>query len=150
MNRNLSAIYLTIFSQDRHGAASLCLLTIIPRARMGSESMRAKGIVVFSKIQIVGKKYRDETTLASKARFSRHCCGFQIQRFSLLVGYNIYPDSSSTNQNAALIIDHWLDFTKCRYRNRSEITFSLHAQKRPGYGKGKALARCPPREDHDI
>ena len=49
MNRNLSAIYLTIFSQDRHGAASLCLLTIIPRARMGSESMRAKGIIVLVK-----------------------------------------------------------------------------------------------------
>ena len=25
----------------------------------------------FSKIQLVGKKYRDETTLASKTRFSR-------------------------------------------------------------------------------
>ena len=43
----------------------------------------------FSKIQLVGKKYRDKTTLASKTRFSRHCFGFQIRRFSLLVGYNI-------------------------------------------------------------
>ena len=60
----------------------------------------------FSKIQLVGKKYRDETTLARKTRFSRHCFGFQIRRFLLLVGYNIYPGSSSTNQNAALIIDH--------------------------------------------
>ena len=32
--------------------------------------------------------------------------------FSLLVGYNINPSSSSINQNAALIIDHLLDFTK--------------------------------------
>ena len=43
----------------------------------------------FSKIQLVGKKYRDKTTLASKTRFSRHCFGFQSRRFSLLEGYNI-------------------------------------------------------------
>ena len=43
----------------------------------------------FSKIQLVGQKYRDKTTLASKTRFSRHCFGFQSHRFSLLVGYNI-------------------------------------------------------------
>ena len=43
----------------------------------------------FSKIQLVGKKYQDKTTLASKTRFSRHCFGFQSWRFSLLVGYNI-------------------------------------------------------------
>ena len=43
----------------------------------------------FSKIQLVGQKYRDKTTLASKTRFSRHCFGFQSQLFSLLVGYNI-------------------------------------------------------------
>ena len=43
----------------------------------------------FSKIQLVGQKYRDKTTLASKTRFSRHCFGFQSWRFSLLVGYNI-------------------------------------------------------------
>ena len=81
-------------------------LTIIPRARMGSESIacKAEGRMgywlrghegernnCFSKIQLVGKKYRDKTTLASKVRFSRHCFGFQSRRFSLL-------------QNAALII----------------------------------------------
>ena len=60
----------------------------------------------FSKIQLVGQKYRDKTTLASKTRFSRHCFGFQSRRFSLLVGYNIYPSSSSTNQNAALTKDN--------------------------------------------
>ena len=43
----------------------------------------------FSKIQLVGKKYRDKTTLASKTRFSPHCFVFQSPRFSLLVGYNI-------------------------------------------------------------
>ena len=43
----------------------------------------------FRKIQLVGQKYRDKTTLANKTRFSRHCLGFQSRRFSLLVGYNI-------------------------------------------------------------
>ena len=43
----------------------------------------------FSKIQQVGQKYRDKTTLASKTLFSRHCFGFKNRRFSLLVGYNI-------------------------------------------------------------
>ena len=48
-------------------------LTIIPRARMGSESTahQARGHEgernnCFSKIQLVGQKYRDKTTLASK------------------------------------------------------------------------------------
>ena len=43
----------------------------------------------FSKIQLVGQKYPDKTTLARKKRFSRHCFGLQSRRFSLLVGYNI-------------------------------------------------------------
>ena len=62
--------------------------------------------ICFSKIQLVGQKYRDKTTLACKPRFSRHCFGFQSRRFSLLVGYNIYSSKSSPNQKAALIIDH--------------------------------------------
>ena len=59
----------------------------------------------FSKIQLVGQKYWDKTTLTSKTRFNRHCFGFQSLRFSLLVGYNIKPSSSSTNQNTALVKD---------------------------------------------
>ena len=35
----------------------------------------------FSKIQLVGQKYRDKTTLASKTRFSRHCFGFPSLAF---------------------------------------------------------------------
>ena len=31
----------------------------------------------FSKIQLVGKKYRDKITWAGKTRFSRHCFGFK-------------------------------------------------------------------------
>ena len=69
----------------------------------------------FSKIQLVVQKYRDRTTLASKTRLSRHCFGFQSRRFSLLVDYNIWPSSSSASQNAALIIDYQLDFTKREY-----------------------------------
>ena len=54
-----------------------------------SEAMRAEEYYSFSKILLVGQKYRDKTTLTSKTRFSCHCFGFQSQRFSLLVGYNI-------------------------------------------------------------
>ena len=75
------------------------LLTIIPRARMGSESIahEAEGRMgywlrghdgernnCFSKIQLVGKKYLDKTTLAGKTRFSDHCFGLQSRRFSQL------------------------------------------------------------------
>ena len=96
-------------------------LTIIPGAWMGSAPIahEAQGRMgywlrghegernnCFSKIQLVGQKYGDKTTLARKTRFSRHCFGFQSRRFLLLVGYNIYTSSSSTNQDAALIIDH--------------------------------------------
>ena len=62
----------------------------------------------FSKIQLVGQKYRDKTTLASKTRFSRHCFGFQNRRFLLLVGYNysLLPQPIRTQ--------HPLDFTKLK------------------------------------
>ena len=94
---------------------------IIPRARIGYESIahEAKGRMgywlrghegkrnnCFSKIRLVGQNYQDKITLASIMWFSRHRFGFQSQRFPLLVGYNIKPSRSSTNQNAALIIDH--------------------------------------------
>ena len=76
-------------------------LTIIPQSRMGSELIAHEGERdnCFSKIQLVGQKYWDKTNLASKMRFSR-----QGRHFSLLVGYNIWPSSSSTNQNAAFIM----------------------------------------------
>ena len=66
---------------------------------MGSESIAdeaegwmgycLRGHEGFRKIQLVGQKYQDKTTLASKTWFSHHCFGFQSRRFSLLVGYNI-------------------------------------------------------------
>ena len=63
-------------------------------------------------------------------RFSRHCFGFQSRRFSLLVGYNIQPSSSSTNQNAALIIDRLLDFTEIKYSRNGEC-FAQSCVNRP-------------------
>ena len=50
--------------------SSTMYLTIIPRARMGSESIDSEGHEgesnnCLSKIQLVGQKYRDKTTLAS-------------------------------------------------------------------------------------
>ena len=43
----------------------------------------------FTDIQLVDKKYRNKTTLASNTRLSRNWFGFQSWRFSLLVGYYI-------------------------------------------------------------
>ena len=66
---------------------------------MGSESIahEAKGQMgyslrshePFSKIQPVGQKYLEKTTLASKTHFSHHCLVFKAGPFFLLVGYNI-------------------------------------------------------------
>ena len=117
-NREIFSCILLCLKLCRHKlwiiitAISLGWLTIIPRARMGSESIarywhsghEGERNNCFCKIQLVGQKYRDKTTLASKTRFSRRCFGFQSRRFSLLVGYNIKPSTSSTNQNAALIL----------------------------------------------
>ena len=49
---------------------------------MGSESTahEDKRNNCFNKIQLVGQKYRDKTTLDRKTRFSRHCFGFQSLR----------------------------------------------------------------------
>ena len=66
--------------------------TINPLALMASESIAREGRRpnnCFSKIQLVGQKYRDKTSLASKTRFIRHWFGFQSRRFLQLVGYNM-------------------------------------------------------------
>ena len=46
---------------------------------MGSELRGHEGEKnnCFGKIHLVGQKYRDKTTLASKTRLSLHCIGFQ-------------------------------------------------------------------------
>ena len=60
----------------------------------------------FSKIQQVGQKKKILILNFGKTQFNRHHFGFQSQCFLLLVGYNILPSSSSTNQNVALIVGH--------------------------------------------
>ena len=64
----------------------------------------------FSEFQLVGQKNLETKHLslvkAKQNAIHNHCFGFQSRRFSLLVVYNIHPSSSSTNQYAALIIDH--------------------------------------------
>ena len=56
-----------------------------------------------SKIQLVGQK-----NIKTKHLFASFTAKIlQIWRcFSLLVGYNIKPTGSSTNQNAAMMVDH--------------------------------------------
>ena len=98
--KNVEVRVISKYSTPSKPRLNLRYLTIIPRTRMGSESVahEAEGRMrghegernnCFSKIQLVAQKYRDKTTLASKTRFSRYCFGFQSWRFSLLVGYNI-------------------------------------------------------------
>ena len=64
----------------------------------------------FSKIQLVGQKNIETKHLSRvKARHQSFFTAKTLQiwwALSLLVGYNIWPTSSSTNQNAALMIDH--------------------------------------------
>ena len=62
----------------------------------------------FSEIQLVGHK-NIETKHLSQVRHQSFLPPKHYKYggcFSLLVGYNIWPTSSSTNQNAALMIDH--------------------------------------------
>ena len=73
-----------------------------------SEAMRARGIIEnpasWSNIS------RQNNFSELKLDFNP-CLPPKSQRFPQLVGYNIQPSGSSTNQNAAMIIDHQLDFT---------------------------------------
>ena len=64
-----------------------------PEWAIDSEGMRNN---CFSKIQLVGQKYQDKTTYASKKRFSCHCFGFQSGRFTLLLTYNTRHKSWNT------------------------------------------------------
>ena len=59
----------------------------------------------FSKIQLVGQKYREKTSLSSKTRFSRHWFGFKSRRFSLLVAITyslVFVQPIRTQQNRPL------------------------------------------------
>ena len=117
---------------------SIGQLTVIPRAlsqqprrpkaewAIDSKAMRARGIIVLVKpSQLVKNIETKELKLAKRDSPSRHCFSFQSRRFSLLVGYNIQPSSSSTNQNIALMIDHQVDFTNIWYTVYA-ICYTLH------------------------
>ena len=58
-----------------------------------------------------------ETVLVFKAGAFR----YQLS----LVGYNIQASNSSTNQNTALIIDHWLGFTKVKYPYTNHLSLQI-------------------------
>ena len=75
-----------------------------PEWAIDSEPIRARGITSLSKIS------RQNNFGQLKLDFNPFLPP-KSRRFWLLVGHNIQPSSSSTNQNAALIIDHQLDFT---------------------------------------
>ena len=112
-------IYISIFSGYVKGVSLICqqkvfgkgtfytkngYLTIIPRARMSSESiaidseaMRARGIIV-----LVKSNY-------SWSKISRQN-NFSQQNVIQPPLFCKQPRSSSINQNAALIIDHQLNF----------------------------------------
>ena len=63
----------------------------------------------FSKIQLVGQKYWDKTTWASKMRFSRHYFAFQSWLFpQLLVNYNIYVVVNFLSQVILFFFCFWV------------------------------------------
>ena len=88
---------------------------------MGSESVAHEGgrNNCFSKIQLVGQKDIETKHLSpAEARLKPFLPPKHYKyggHFSLLEGHKIWPTSSSTNQNGAMIIDHYLDFTKLGY-----------------------------------
>ena len=75
----LSLLFVTFRSTERN-----YFLTIIPRARMGSESKAHEAnhkYNCFSKIQLVGEKYRDKAILASKSYTKSHRFNFKAGAF---------------------------------------------------------------------
>ena len=79
-----------------------------------SEAMRARAIIVLIKSNQLVKNIQNKKNSQLKLDFNPFLPP-KSPRFSLLVGYNIQPSSSSTNQNAAMITDHQLDFINGSY-----------------------------------
>ena len=96
-------------------------------------AMRARGIIVLVKSTSWSKIWRQNNYSQLKLDFNPFLPP-KSRRFSLLVSYNIQPSSSSTNQNAALIIDHQLDFTKYTY---SKVVRENNRNVVPGVVEGK-------------
>ena len=76
-----------------------------------SQDMRARGII---EIPTSWSKISRQNYFSQLKLDFNPCLPPKSWRFSLLVGYNIQFSSSSTNQNAAMIIDHQLDFTNTK------------------------------------
>ena len=71
-----------------------------------SEAMRVRGNNnCFSKIQLAGQKYREKKIFSQLKLDFNPFLPPKSPHVLLLVGNNIKPSSSSTNQNAALIMD---------------------------------------------
>ena len=91
------------------------LTSTIPLALMASESIEpipARGIIVLVKSNyVVGQKISRQNNFSQLKLDFNPFLPPKSRRFALLVGYKIQPSSSSTNQNAALMIEHYLDFT---------------------------------------
>ena len=83
-----------------------------PKAEWATDSgaMRARGITV-----LVKSNYRNWSKKNVETKHLSLIKARLFGRFSLLMGHNIQPTSSSNNQNAALIIDQSLDFTNNFY-----------------------------------
>ena len=69
-----------------------------------SVAIRARGIIVWVKSNYLVKNNEKKTTFAGKTRFSRHCFGFQSQRFSLLGGYCWFSHDVTKIQTTKLSI----------------------------------------------
>ena len=87
------------------------------KGRMGYwlRSLRARGIIVDYKT----------LTLASKTPFSHHCLGFQSRRLFAISGLWHRPSSSSTNQNAALIIWILLNMWQHSVKKDKKVSFMV-------------------------
>ena len=82
---------------------------------IGSDAMRARGIIVLIKFNQSVKNIQTKQLQVQLKLDFNHFLPPKSRRFSLLVDYNIQPSSSSTNQNAAFVINHQLDFTNIQF-----------------------------------
>ena len=102
-----------------------------------SEAMRARGIIIVSvkSNQLIKKILRQYILRQLKLDFNLCLLPKHCKYGRLLVGYNMQSSSSSTNQNASLIIDHQLNFTNQHYpldQQVSEVLIPLDSDFLPG------------------
>ena len=95
-----------------------------PNGLLTQRPMRARGIIVLVKFNQLVKNIEKKKISQLKLDLNPFLPP-KSPRFSLLVGYNIQPSSSSTNQNAALIIDHKLDITNYFQLQSARLSNSL-------------------------